>query len=106
MYGKLSGGDSLTIYKNQTAAKEIKKAYDDGSTTKKPKNKIISDIEKAIDSQIKKGMYISKHLKKDAVDIRSRDMSSDEKIKFKRVAKGIAVIVILEITPPHFHLQF
>ena len=106
MYGKLSGGDSLTIYKNQVAAKEIKKAYDDGSAAKKPKNEIISDIEKIIDSQIKKGVYISKHLKKGAVDIRSRDMSSDEKIKFKRVAKGIAVVVILETTPPHFHLQF
>ena len=54
MYGKLSGGDSLTIYKNQIAAKEIKKAYDDGSAAKKQKNEIISDIEKTIDSQIKK----------------------------------------------------
>ncbi|VAW85720.1 hypothetical protein MNBD_GAMMA18-516 [hydrothermal vent metagenome] len=106
MYGKLSGGDSLIIYKNQIAAKEIKKAYDDGSAAKKPKNEIISDIEKRIGSQVKKGIYISKHLKEGAVDIRSRDMSSDEKTKFKRVAKGFAVVVILETTPPHFHLQF
>ena len=106
MYGKLSGGDTLTVYKNQTAAKEIKKAYDDGVTAKKSKKEIINDIEKIIDGQIKNGTYISKHLKKGAVDIRSRDMSSGEKSKFKQAAKGIAIKVILETTPPHFHLQF
>ncbi len=30
MYGKLAGGDVLTVYKNQIAAKEIKKVYTDG----------------------------------------------------------------------------
>jgi len=30
MYGKLVGGDKLTVYKDQTSAKAIKKAYDDG----------------------------------------------------------------------------
>jgi len=41
MYGKLSGGYPLTIYKNQTADKEIKKAYDGGSTAKKPKSLVV-----------------------------------------------------------------
>ncbi len=41
MYGKLSGGDTLIVYKNQTAAKEIKKAYDDGVKSKKSKDDII-----------------------------------------------------------------
>jgi hypothetical protein len=106
MYGKLSGGDKLTVYTNQSAAKKIKKAYDDGVKEKKSKSDIISDIKAVIDEQIKNGIYISKHLKKGAVDVRSRDMSNDEKEKFKKAAKGTATAVILETTPPHFHLQF
>lgn len=106
MYGKLSGGDTLTIYKDKTSAKAIKKAYDDAVTAKKNKTQTISAIKTVIDEQIKKGVYISKHLKKGAVDVRSRDMSAGEKAKFKEATKGIASSVLLEVVPPHFHLQF
>ena len=106
MYGKLAGGDQLTVYKNQTAAKEIKKAYQDGVKAKKSKADIIDDMKAVIDGQIKKRVYISKHLKSGAVDIRSKDMTFKEKDEFKKAAKGTAVSVILETTPPHFHLQF
>jgi hypothetical protein len=33
-------------------------------------------------------------------------MSESDKTKFKKAAAGIASTVILETTPPHFHLQF
>ena len=106
MYEKLAGGDNLTLYKNQSAAQSVRKIYLDGIKAKKTKTDIISDLKAEIDSQIKNGIYISKHLKKGAVDIRSRDMSQSEKDNFKQAAKGIAVIIILETTPPHFHIQF
>lgn len=106
MYSKLSAGDKLTVYKNQSAATKIKKAFVDGGNAKKSKADIILDIKSVIDDQIKKGIYISKHLKKGAIDVRSRDMTRDEKETFKKAAKGVAVTVILETTPPHFHLQF
>lgn len=105
MYGKLSGGDQLTVYSNQTAAKEIKKAYDDAVVAKKSKLDIISDMKSVIDSQISKMIYISKHLKVGAVDIRSKDMTTAEKVSFKSAATGVAIKVILETTPPHFHLS-
>lgn len=106
MYGKTSGGDKLTVYKNQKSAKKILNAYDAGVKEKKSKAEIISDIKDEIDEQIKNGVYISKHLKKGAVDIRSRDMTESDKTNFKKAAAGIATTVILETTPPHFHLQF
>ena len=105
MYGKLSGGDQLAVYSNQTAAKEIKKAYDDAVIAKKSKVDITSDMKSVIDSQISKMIYISKHLKVGAVDIRSKDMTAAEKSHFKSAATGIAIKVILETTPPHFHLS-
>jgi len=106
MYGKLAGGDKLTVYKNRIAAQEIKKSYDDAVTAKKLKPQVIQSIRSTIDSQILKKIYISKHLRKGAIDVRSRDMTPNEKIKFKTASIGVATKVILEVTPPHFHLQF
>jgi len=106
MYGKLAGGDKLTVYKNRTAAQEIKKSYDDAVIAKKLKPQVIQSIKSTIDSQILKKVYISKHLKKGAIDVRSRDMTPNEKIKFKTASLGVATKIILEVTPPHFHLQF
>ncbi len=37
MYGKLAGGDKLTVYKNQVAALQIKKAYTGCSRIQKNK---------------------------------------------------------------------
>lgn len=106
MYGKVSGGDKLTVYKDQTTAKKVLNAYDAGTKKGKTKKEIIADIKDEIDEQMKKGNFISKHLKKGAVDVRSRDMSESDKTSFKKAAAGIATTVILETTPPHFHLQF
>ena len=106
MYGKLSGGDKLTVYKDQKSAKEILNTYDAGVKAGKSKAEIIADIRDDLDNQIKKEKYISKHLKRGAVDVRSRDMSESDKTNFKKAAAGIAFTVILEATPPHFHLQF
>ena len=105
MYGKLAGGDQLTVYSNQTAAKEIKKAYTDAVAAKKSKVDTIADMKAVIDTQISKMIYISKHLKVGAVDVRSRNMTASEKTHFKSAANGIATKVILETTPPHFHLS-
>jgi hypothetical protein len=106
MYGKLAGGDKLSVYADQISAKEIKKAYDDGKAAKKAKTAIVKDMTQIIEAQIKKGKFISKHLKSGAVDVRSKDMSVKEKEEFKKAAKSVATSVILETTPPHWHLQF
>ena len=106
MYKKLAAGDDLSIYKNQTAIKEIKSAYNKGVKAKKSNSAIVGDMEKVIEAQIKKSIFISKHLREGAVDVRSRDMTSTDKEKFRQAAKGIAKSVILEVIPPHFHLQF
>ena len=106
MYTKLAGGDNLSIYADQNAAKKIKEIYERGVKEKKKKEALVKEMKEEIDRQIGKGVYLSKHLKKGAVDVRSRDMSSSEKEAFKKAAKDVADSVILEIIPPHFHLQF
>ena len=62
MYGKLTGGDQLAVYGDQKSVKEIKKAYEDAKKAKKGKPEIIKAMQSVIDGQIKKGIYISRHL--------------------------------------------
>lgn len=106
MYRKLEGGDDLSVYRNKKAVAAIKKAYNDAKTAKKSETEIIKAMAEVIEEQVKKGVYISRHLRAGAVDIRSRDMSAKQKQAFRKAAKGIAKSIILETIPPHFHLQF
>ena len=107
MHTKLAGGSTLSEYKNQTAAQAIKKAYDDGVAGKKGEDAIIADMTAVIQSQIDEGTYISKHLIAGAVDVRSKTMNDDQKQAFRdAVATVEGVSVLLETTPPHWHLQF
>jgi hypothetical protein len=104
MYGKLAGGDQLKVYKNQKAAKEVADTYSAAKASGKNKSQIIKAMTAVIDNQIRNQIYLSKHLAKGAVDIRSRDMTTNDKAHFKKAATGIASTIILERTPPHFHL--
>lgn len=106
MFIKMAGGDALAVYANQSAAQKIRSIYDEGVKANTSKTALLEEIKAEIDAQINQGIYISKHLKKGAVDIRSRDMSNAEKKQLQEAAKDIADIVILETIPPHFHLQF
>jgi len=104
MYIKFLQGGSYTIYKNSSAAKEVYDIYNNAEKGT-AKSKIVADMEEKITEQIGNQNYISKHLKSGAVDIRSRDMTDEEKNTFKKVAKPYASVIILEIKPPHFHLS-
>lgn len=106
MFGKMKGGDKLAIYKDKKSAKAILDIYEAGVKAKDTDAKIKKAITAVIVAQIKKKIYISKHLRKGAVDIRSKDMNAKEKKAFPDAAKGISKKTILEKTPPHWHLQF
>ncbi len=106
MYGKLAAGGSMSIYKDKASAKEVKKAYSEGKKAEESKGQIVKRMAKVIEGQVKKGKYLSKHLRAGAIDVRSRDMSSKEKEYFKQAIKGVAKSFILEKKPPHWHLQF
>lgn len=105
MYNKMKSGENPTsLYKNKSAAKEIKKAFDDNA--KQPKNIAVDEMTKVIASQMEKGVYISQHLKGDGFDVRSKDMSAKDKSAFSGiVAKNEDLTLIKEGTPPHFHVQ-
>ncbi len=105
VYNKILAND-LTIYTNQKAAQEIKVAYDLAVTAGKPKADIIKAMTEVVENQIKSKNFISKHLTGRAFDVRSKDMSPNQKKVFKQVVQTIGgASMIEEGKPPHFHLQ-
>jgi|GEM_PF-1730525 len=109
MFDKLELGDNiLALYRDQEAARQIKAAYDAGKKEGGSADKIIEAMTTVIRAQVATGVYISKHLKDGAVDIRITDMGPDEAADFrKQVSESDDIIEVgLEETkPPHFHLE-
>ncbi len=106
MYYKLSNGDSPGLYANQTAVNEIVQAYRGGVAAKKSRADVIGDMTLVIENQVARDVYISRHLRAGAIDVRSNNMTPDQKRAFREaVATVSGVTVIEERIPPHFHLQ-
>ncbi|WP_437675574.1 hypothetical protein [Sorangium sp. So ce131] len=105
MFTKLRlGEDLLKLYRNKAAVQEIKKAYQ--SASKKPPEQVVAAMEAVIQDQIDRGIYVSAHLRKGAVDVRNRTMSAKEKRAFlESAAEAGGVDVLEETTPAHYHLQ-
>jgi predicted nucleotide-binding protein len=102
---KIKAND-LSIYLNQKAAQEIKRAHDVAVAAKKPQAEVLKAMTAVIEDQIKRKVFISKHLTGRAFDVRNRDMTAKQKQTFKQVVQHTGgVSMIEEGKPPHFHLQ-
>lgn len=105
MFEKLRRGQRLTrLYRDYEAASEIQQAYRrhrrDGT------GQCVRAMARVIRTQVRRGCYISRHLRASAADVRSRDMSRREQRIFRQVVAGFDEVSLLqEGTPPHFHLQ-
>ncbi|MGS1078415.1 RHS repeat domain-containing protein [Pseudoxanthomonas beigongshangi] len=106
MYGKITSGEGLGLYRNRDAAREIQSAYDNAVRSRATPEATMAAMTRTISDQMSNGVYISKHLIEGAVDVRSRDMSGAERTSFRQSATGIADTVLLETANPHWHLQF
>jgi hypothetical protein len=106
IYVKLRAGeDLLRLYKDRVAVLELKRIYDAGRDEKRSRSNIVAQLASAIRSQIKRGVFISAHLRSGAADVRSTNMNEAEKRAFSEIARDTGLSVMLESTPPHFHLQ-
>lgn len=106
IYSKLaSGEDLMKLYKDKSAVLELVKVFELARGEKRSKSSTVAAIAAAIRAQMKRGIYISAHLKAGAADVRSTTMSPSEKRAFAEIARDVGWSVIIEATPPHFHLQ-
>lgn len=100
------GADVLGLYKDKTAAREIKGAYEEELSDEQPSEAVIAALERVIRAQVDRGVFISAHLREGAVDIRNRDMTPAEKRAFLDGVDEVGGVFALEESrPPHYHLQ-
>lgn len=100
------GEDLLKLYKDKSAILELKDVFDDGRRAKRSRAVIVTQLANAIRAQVKRGIFISAHLKAGAADVRSTSMTPTDKRAFIEAARDVGGFdIMLESTPPHFHLQ-
>ena len=108
MLEKLAHGeDIVALYENKAAVTEIRNLYRDSAGVRQPKKQLIHAIRDVIAAQIDKGIYVSRHLKAGAADVRSRDLKAPQEAAFRRaVADEPGVILVDEraSAEPHLHL--
>lgn len=108
MLQKLAHGeDIVALYENKAAATEIRNVYRESTGVRQPKKQLIHAMRDVITAQIDKGVYVSRHLKAGAADVRSRDLKAPQESAFRRaVADEPGVILIDERSSaePHLHL--
>lgn len=100
------GADVMHLYRDKSAARELLTTFHSARAAKKSIAAIDAELAQVIERQIRRGVFISAHLRAGAADVRSRGMSADERRAFlEGVARVGGLGVIEESAPPHFHLQ-
>jgi hypothetical protein len=109
MFDKLKHGDDIVaLYENKQAATEIRDAYRDAVARKLGRKATIQAMREVIDAQITRGLYVSKHLRSGAVDVRSWGMSGELEKALKEAVKAEAGVTMMDErggVEPHFHLS-
>ncbi len=107
IFDKLEHGDDIVkLYKNKQASLELVHLYQQSKGQKRDRSATLAVLADAIRGQMKKGVYISAHLRAGAADVRSSDMNATEKRQFVDSVQAVGGLsVMFEATPAHFHMQ-
>jgi len=65
---------------------------------------LVADMARVIQAQISRGSFLSRHMRGDAVDIRSRNLTSAQLAAIVNHAKSLGANVVVERSPPHIHI--
>lgn len=110
MYDKLKRGDDIVaLYENKPAALEVRAAYRDGAARSLSRKRQIRAMTAVIEAQMARGVFVSKHLRSGAVDVRSWDMTPAMEQALRDAIKkepGVSLMDERSSAEPHFHLSF
>lgn len=109
MYEKLVHGDDIVaLYENKAAATEVKDAYQAAVAKRLKRKATIRAIREVIETQMTRKVYVSKHLKANAIDVRSWNMKGRLEQALKEAVKAEAGVTMMDErdgAEPHFHLN-
>lgn len=109
MYDKLVHGDDIVaLYENKAAATEVRNAYRDAVAKRLKRKATIRAMREVIEAQMTRNVFVSKHLKANAVDVRSWNMKGRLEQALKDAVKAEAGVTMMDErdgAEPHFHLN-
>ena len=108
MHEKLDHGDNLLALYEKALATEIQGAYHDGVKRHFTRPKQIVAIRDVILAQIKRGLYVSRHLQAGAADVRSINMTPARVQAFRAAVAaepGVTLLDERDAAEQHFHLS-
>jgi hypothetical protein len=100
--------DVIALYENKKLAREVVDAYQKGISEHLGRQRVVRAVRAVIDEQIARGEYISRHMKSGAADVRSRGMSVEQQVSFRKAVAGEAGASLLDErdgAAPHFHIN-
>ena len=92
------------IYTNKVALAEIKTAYNQAKAQGKSKSEIVNQMARAIQHQMNRGVYISKHLTGQGADVRIKNMFDRDREAFMQSVKAVGGARILN-EGNHWHVE-
>jgi hypothetical protein len=108
MFDKLEHGDNLFALYEKASATEIQSAYRDGVKRHFTRPRHIAAIRAVLLAQIKRGIYISRHLQAGAADVRSINMTPARVQAFRAAVAAEPGVILLDerdAAESHFHLS-
>jgi hypothetical protein len=109
MYDKLVHGDDIvSVYENKAAATEVRNAYREAVAKRLKRKATIRAMREVIEAQMTRNVFVSKHLKANAVDVRSWNMKGRLEEALKDAVKAEAGVTMMDErdgAEPHFHLN-
>ena len=109
MYDKLVHGDDIvSLYENKGAATEVRNAYREAVAKRLKRKATIKAMREVIEGQMTRNVFVSKHLKANAVDVRSWNMKGRLEQALKEAVKSEAGVTMMDErdgAEPHFHLN-
>lgn len=107
MYTKFQAGGSYKIYIETAAAKAVHDAYVSGIKSGRSKEAVIESMAAVMEGQVKRGAYLSRHMRDTAVDFRTYNLTTAQKNELEAACeKNGAKVILDEDHPPHLHVQF
>ncbi|MEI7894003.1 MAG: hypothetical protein WCI05_12995 [Myxococcales bacterium] len=108
MVEKLAHGDDLVaLYENRQAVVEVRDAYRDATSKGLSRKRVVHAVRDCIGAQVARGVFVSKHLKSGAADVRSFDMTPAHEAALRAAVSeepGASLIDERTSAEPHFHL--
>lgn len=100
------GRNRETHYKDTRAYNEILGTYNEARRSGASKHAAVAAMTRIIEQQVSHHEYISLHLRGEAVDVRSRDMSYQQERAFQKTVDDVLGLHHWIVEGDHYHVQF